>query len=190
MAHIKLDRRDFLKGCCAAAAVGAAGPGLFFSSEANAATNTYDTIVHVFLRGGIDGLNLVLPISGADRGFYEQARPNIQVPLSGTAAALPLTLAAGPATVVTAVLTVLLFGGMTGALVRSFRAQGDALGARLREGVRAMTAPAPSAMFDGVYATPHAGVAADRAWFTVYDAALDDGGLPAPVAASAEGSTR
>lgn len=35
-------------------------------------------------------------------------------------------IAAGPATVLTAVLTVLLFGGMTGALVRSFRAQGDA----------------------------------------------------------------
>ena len=81
-------------------------------------------------------------------------------------------------------------GELSAAFVAELDAEGDALGARLREGVRAMTAPAPSAMFDGVYATPHAGVAADRAWFTEYDAALDDGGLPAPVAASAEGSTR
>lgn len=98
MTRIELDRREFLKGCCATAAVGAAGPALLFGSPAHAAVNSYDTIVHVFLRGGIDGLNLVLPVSGNDRTFYEQARPDLRVPVSGENAALPLTLANGSAT--------------------------------------------------------------------------------------------
>ena len=75
MTRIELDRREFLKGCCAAATVGAAGPALFFSGDANAAANGYDTIVHVFLRGGIDGLNLVFPVSGEDRNHYEESTP-------------------------------------------------------------------------------------------------------------------
>lgn len=98
MTRIELDRREFLKGCCAAATVGAVGPSLFFGGQAHAAPNGYDTIVHVFLRGGIDGLNLVLPIAGNDRIHYEEARPRIQVPVSGENAALPLTLANGSAT--------------------------------------------------------------------------------------------
>lgn len=95
---IELDRRGFLKGCCATAAAGAAGPALFFGGHAQAAVNGYDTIVHVFLRGGIDGLNLVMPVSGNDRNHYEQARPDLRVPVSGENAALPLTLANGSAT--------------------------------------------------------------------------------------------
>ena len=98
MTHSPLDRREFLKGCCAAAAVGTAGPSLFFADSAEAAVNSYDTVVHVFLRGGIDGLNLVVPISGNDRGFYEEARPNLQIAASGTYGALPLTLANGSQT--------------------------------------------------------------------------------------------
>ena len=93
-----LDRREFIKGACATAAVGAAGPGLFFSQEAQAAVNTYDTVVLVFLRGGIDGLNLVPPIAGNDRSHYEEARPTLNVAASGTYGALPLTLANGTAT--------------------------------------------------------------------------------------------
>src|SRR3546814_8580454 len=70
--RLLLDRREFLKGCCATAAVGAvAGPSLLFSDPAHAAANPYDTIVHVFLRGGIDGLNLVPPVSGNDRRSEE-----------------------------------------------------------------------------------------------------------------------
>lgn len=93
-----LGRREFLKGCCATAAAGAAGPALLFSDVAQAAANPYDTIVHVFLRGGIDGLNLVPPVSGNDRGFYEEARPDLAIAASGTYGALPLTLANGAAT--------------------------------------------------------------------------------------------
>jgi uncharacterized protein (DUF1501 family) len=98
MNRIELDRREFLKGCCATAAIGAAGPALLFGSPAHAAVNPYDTIVHVFLRGGIDGLNLVVPVSGNDRTHYEQARPNLSIATSGAYGALPLTLANGSAT--------------------------------------------------------------------------------------------
>ncbi|MBN8212031.1 MAG: DUF1501 domain-containing protein [Xanthomonadales bacterium] len=98
MSNLHIDRREFLKGACATAAVGAAGPGLLFSSEAEAAVNTYDTVVLVFLRGGMDGLNLVPPVSGNDRSFYEEARPSLNIAASGTYGALPLTLANGTAT--------------------------------------------------------------------------------------------
>ncbi len=63
-------------------------------------------------------------------------------------------------------------------------AEGDAMGVRLREGVKAMVAPSPSTMFDAVYATPHAGVEAERRWFAEYETATS------PVAGSSEGSTR
>lgn len=99
MNDIHIDRREFLKGCGAAAAVGAVGgPSLLFSQEAYAAANPFDTVVMVFLRGGFDGLNLVTPISGNDRSFYEEARPTLRIPATGDPAALPLTLAAGTAT--------------------------------------------------------------------------------------------
>jgi uncharacterized protein (DUF1501 family) len=98
MSDLHIDRREFLKGACATAAVGAAGPSLLFSSEAQAAVNTYDTVVLVFLRGGMDGLNLVPPVSGNDRTFYEEARPSLNIAASGTYGALPLTLANGTAT--------------------------------------------------------------------------------------------
>jgi uncharacterized protein (DUF1501 family) len=93
-----LDRREFLKGCGASVAIGALGPSLLFSQEAQAAVNGYDTVVMVFLRGGIDGLNLITPISGNDRSFYEEARPSLRIPATGTDAALPMTLASGAAT--------------------------------------------------------------------------------------------
>lgn len=98
MSDLRLDRREFVKGCCATAAVGAAGPSLLFSREAQAAANPYDTVVLVFLRGGMDGLNLVPPIAGNDRGFYEEARPSLNIAASGTYGALPLSLADNTAT--------------------------------------------------------------------------------------------
>lgn len=94
----RLTRREFLKGCCAAGAAGAVGPGLFFSSAAEAAANSHDTVVSLFLRGGMDGLNLVMPVSGADRSHYEAARPNLAIAASGAYGALPLTLASGAGT--------------------------------------------------------------------------------------------
>ena len=98
MTRIEMNRRAFLKGCCATAAAGAVGPSLLFAPEASAAANSYDTFVLIFLRGGMDGLNLVVPTSGNDRTHYEQARPYLSIPATGSYGALPLTLAGGAAT--------------------------------------------------------------------------------------------
>ncbi len=49
-----------------------------------------ELVVVVFLRGGIDGLSLAMPLTGADRGYYEAARPRLKIPVNGTGAALPL----------------------------------------------------------------------------------------------------
>ncbi|MGB8634451.1 MAG: DUF1501 domain-containing protein [Rhodanobacteraceae bacterium] len=85
-----LNRRDFLKSCCAGAVVAGVGPGVMRLAFAEGNAGASDTLVVVFMRGGCDGLSLVPPTGGADRGHYEQARPDLQIPLSGTGAALPL----------------------------------------------------------------------------------------------------
>ncbi|MGR4876231.1 DUF1501 domain-containing protein [Pseudoxanthomonas sp. LARHCG66] len=98
MTDFRLTRREFVKGCGAAAIVGTAGGSLMFADPVDAAVNSYDTVVHLFLRGGIDGLNLVVPIDGVDRGFYEEARPSLKIETSGAYGALPLTLSGGAGT--------------------------------------------------------------------------------------------
>lgn len=95
MTDFRLTRREFVKGCCSAALVSGAGTSLMFADDAIAAANSYDTVVHLFLRGGIDGLNLVVPVSGADRTFYEQARPDLSIAATGAYGALPLALSSG-----------------------------------------------------------------------------------------------
>jgi uncharacterized protein (DUF1501 family) len=49
-----------------------------------------EILVSIFLRGGIDVLSLIPPIAGPDRGHYEDARTDLQIPVSGLDAALPL----------------------------------------------------------------------------------------------------
>lgn len=83
------DRRDFLKLCGAGALTAGLVPGArlaFAAPESNA----YDTLIVVFLRGGCDGLSLVPPTGGNDRAYYEIARPDLTVPVSGSGAALGL----------------------------------------------------------------------------------------------------
>ncbi len=72
-----IPRRQFLQGCSAAIAemVGARLTNLAFAKQ----DNPYDTLVVVFLRGGWDALNVVAPIDGDDRGYYEKARPDIKI---------------------------------------------------------------------------------------------------------------
>lgn len=75
-------------GCSTAIAAMAGarlGP-MAFAAEPGAG----EILVFVFLRGGMDGLSLLPPISGEDRAHYEEARPALKVPLTGTNAALPL----------------------------------------------------------------------------------------------------
>ncbi len=74
---IILPRRQFLQGCSAAIAAmaGARLTNLAFAKQGEQT----DTLVVVFLRGGWDALNVVPPISGDDRAFYEKARPDIKI---------------------------------------------------------------------------------------------------------------
>lgn len=83
--QLQLSRRQFMVGCSAAIAAMA---GSRISQMAIAApdgpnANTYESVIVVFLRGGLDGLNAVLPIGGVDRGNYETWRPTLKVPVSG-----------------------------------------------------------------------------------------------------------
>jgi uncharacterized protein (DUF1501 family) len=73
----KYSRRNFLQGCSAAIAElsGARLSNLAFSQQ----DYPTDTLVVVFLRGGWDALNVVPPIAGDDRGYYEKARPDIRI---------------------------------------------------------------------------------------------------------------
>ncbi len=84
----KFTRRGFLTGCSAAIA-GLAGSRFNTVAFGDPALNQ-EILVYVFLRGGLDGLSLVMPIAGADRGHYETARPTLQVPVTGPGAALNL----------------------------------------------------------------------------------------------------
>lgn len=72
-----LTRRNFLQGCSSAIAAlaGARLTNLSFTQQ----DSSNDTLVVVFLRGGWDALNVIPPIDGDDRGFYEIARPDIKI---------------------------------------------------------------------------------------------------------------
>lgn len=90
---LDLTRRGFLVGCSAAIA-GLAGSR--FNSMAFADPGgDHDVLVTIFLRGGMDGLSLVCPIDGADRGHYEAARSGLAIPNSGLGSALTLDAAFG-----------------------------------------------------------------------------------------------
>ncbi len=86
---MRFSRRSFLQGCSAAIA---AMSGTRFGTLAFGDTlgSNNEILVSIFLRGGMDGLSLVPPIAGVDRGLYEAARPNIQIPLTGPNAAINL----------------------------------------------------------------------------------------------------
>ena len=87
---VRPTRRNFVKGCSAAVAgmAGARFTNLVFGAPGGG--DNQEILVVVFLRGGMDGLNVVMPIAGIDRSYYEAARPDLKVPASGTGAALSL----------------------------------------------------------------------------------------------------
>lgn len=88
----QITRRNFLQGCSAAIAAlaGSRITSLALSSPYAPDAETHEVLVVVFLRGGWDALNVVLPVTGNDRGLYEAARPVLKIPASGSGAALPL----------------------------------------------------------------------------------------------------
>ncbi len=91
-----ISRRSFLAGCGTAAAALAATSlqsrlgHVALAQPGGIPAYVPEALVVVFLRGGWDALNVIMPLGGTDRGIYEQSRPNLKVPLSGTNAALYL----------------------------------------------------------------------------------------------------
>ena len=87
-----LTRRGFLMGCSAAIAsmAGARLSHLAFADLGSPASTSDEILIVIFLRGGWDALNVIPPLGGDDRAYYEAARPTLKVPTSGTGAALPL----------------------------------------------------------------------------------------------------
>jgi uncharacterized protein (DUF1501 family) len=78
-------RRAFVKGCFATAAAAGASPRPLWASASDA-----DTLLVVFLRGGMDGLNFLPPVSGSNRILYQASRPTLGIPLIGDGAAATL----------------------------------------------------------------------------------------------------
>src|SRR5690606_38256342 len=86
---MNMTRRDFLRtGSLATLAAGTGARTRIALGAPDAATN--DVLVFVYLRGGIDGLSLVPPLSGENRTRYEQARNATRIPATGSHAARPL----------------------------------------------------------------------------------------------------
>lgn len=86
-----LTRRSFLKGStlCLTALGGLQLSLRTGIARADWTGNRF--VVFVFLRGGMDGLNFVMPISGPNRVPYETKRPTINIRVTGDTAALPLS---------------------------------------------------------------------------------------------------
>jgi uncharacterized protein (DUF1501 family) len=92
MAKSTLSRRDFLVGCSAAIAAlaGSRLTHLSFAGQSESGDFNEEILIVIFLRGGVDGLNVVPPIAGPDRGIYETKRPYLNIPVTGPDAALAL----------------------------------------------------------------------------------------------------
>ena len=91
----KLSRRGFMIGCSSAIAAMAGSRLSYVAFGSPEDEPNQDILVVVFLRGGMDGLSVVAPIAGADRGLYEASREDIALPLTGENAALPLNVQFG-----------------------------------------------------------------------------------------------
>ncbi len=84
----RTNRRQFLCGCSAAIAAMAGSRFNNLTFAQNAVNN--ETLVVLFLRGGMDGLSAFPPVAGADRGHYEAARPELQIPTNGANSVISL----------------------------------------------------------------------------------------------------
>ena len=73
----RVDRRDFLRRASALSAAGLVGGLDLFSLTASAQTavSDYRALVCVFLSGGVDGNNIIVPIDSVGYGAYAKARP-------------------------------------------------------------------------------------------------------------------
>ena len=81
-----MKRRHFLKNSL----VGAAAPMAMLPAAAQSAQqHNEEILVYIFLRGGIDGLNVVVPLDDKDHEYYSIMRPTLAVPDTGTGSAIP-----------------------------------------------------------------------------------------------------
>jgi uncharacterized protein (DUF1501 family) len=92
--HCQSTRRGFLVGC--SASIAALGGSRFNSlAFGQGAGGNDEILVVLFLRGGQDGLSLVVPTAGFDRGRYEASRTALRIP-AAAAGAYPLGSLPGP----------------------------------------------------------------------------------------------
>src|SRR5262245_18770513 len=73
-----ITRREFLKAIAPSGGALTAPPPLL-RAMAHAAGPSGAILVILQMEGGNDGLNMVVPIDGAQRTLYETARPNLQI---------------------------------------------------------------------------------------------------------------
>lgn len=76
----QMNRRYFLKSSAMLAGLS----GVKISRASGLNLGRQPVVIDLFMRGGMDGLNVVPPFSGANRTEYEILRPNLQIPMSGT----------------------------------------------------------------------------------------------------------
>lgn len=86
-----MNRRMFLKSSALMAGLS----GVKISRANSLMSSTQPVVIDLFMRGGMDGLNLVPPFSGPNRIEYEILRPDLQVPLTGSNQILDLGEAFG-----------------------------------------------------------------------------------------------
>ena len=79
MSGFEITRRGFLMGCSSAvtAMAGARFNTVVFGNPEEEPNQ--EILINVFLRGGMDGLSLMPPLGGDDRGYYQAARGTLQV---------------------------------------------------------------------------------------------------------------
>jgi len=76
-------RRQFLQGSAAALALASSRISFGWAPQTSGSGQVAGkTLVVLFFRGGMDGLNFLIPRTGTHRAEYESKRPNLQVPLT------------------------------------------------------------------------------------------------------------
>ncbi len=86
-----MKRRTFLQSTALLGALS----GVKVARAGGSSPSNQPIIIDLFMRGGMDGLNVVPPYSGSNRTNYEILRPNIQVPRSGNNAVIDIGEAFG-----------------------------------------------------------------------------------------------
>ncbi|WP_154222148.1 DUF1501 domain-containing protein [Marinicella rhabdoformis] len=82
----KIKRRTFLQSTAMLGALSGVG----VARARGSSPSNQPIVIDLFMRGGMDGLNVVPPFSGTNRSHYETLRPHIQVPKTGNNAVLDI----------------------------------------------------------------------------------------------------